>query len=246
MTLKEIREYFGVERFREDKNKFLVFSNAPGSCSRMVYKYLCLITRIGEKFFVEGFEPTKEISVLKSQIDSYVSYLGYDSMYDNPHFIKGVREELMIHDYMDAIGFSTGYLDEGYTIKEKNVYGYKANNIRISFFGLKWTDHKLFNPLSSDEIPNEVTIYLSTGGYSWFTVKTTRDADEIKKGIDSLLKPLLVSESTILYSSADKLKNDTMEMDVVLKSLSGLDVTSKDYKAELKKKLLELADKIES
>jgi hypothetical protein len=241
MTLKEINNHYRLEEYRENKNQFLVFSNIPGSGSRMVYKYFCLITREGAKFFVEGFEPTNKIDVLKSQIEQYVASLKYDSGYFNPHFVPGVTEELIIYDYMREIGFERPRyaMDDVYVPSNKNIYGYKSNDITITFNGLdKWENR-------SDELPKEVTINLWTGPFSWISVKTKREVEAIKEGIDSLLKPLLVTESVNSFSMSEKLENATMDVDILLKKLSdSLDTSTEDFKSTLKSRLLEIADKI--
>lgn len=247
MTLKQINNHYKLEKYRENKNQFLVFSNTPGSCNRMVYKYFCLITRNGTKFFVEGFEPTNKIDVLKSQIEQYVASLKYDSGYFNPHFIPGVTEELIIYDYMREIGFERPMYSSGdvYAPSKKNIYGYNSTDITISFSGLdKWGNRSGGLP-KSDELPKEVTINLWTGPYSWISVKTKREVESIKEGIDSLLKPLLVTESANSFSMSEKLENATMDVDILLKKLTNsLDQSTDDFKSTLKSRLLEIAEKI--
>jgi hypothetical protein len=247
MTLKQIKNHYKLEEYRENKNQFLVFSNIPGSCNRMVYKYFCLITREGTKFFVEGFDATDNINVLKSQIEQYVASLKYDSGYFNPHFIPGVTEELIIYDYMREIGFERPKYTMGdvYVPSNKNIYGYKSNDITISFDGLdKWEKRSSGLP-KSDELPKEVSINLWTSPYSWISVKTKREVESIKEGIDSLLKPLLVTDSANSFSMSEKLENATMDMDILLKKLSdSLDTSTEDFKSTLKSRLLEIADKI--
>ena len=247
MTLKQINNHYKLEKYRENKNQILVFSNIPGSCNRMVYKYFCLITRNGTKFFVEGFEPTNKIDVLKSQIEQYVASLKYDSGYFNPHFTPGVTEELIIYDYMREIGFERPMYSSGdiYTPSKKNIYGYNSNDITISFSGLDKWDNWLGVLPKSDELPKEVTINLWTGPYSWISVKTKREVESIKEGIDSLLKPLLVTESANSFSMSEKLENATMDMDILLKKLTNsLDQSTDDFKSTLKSRLLEIAEKI--
>jgi hypothetical protein len=247
MTLKQINNHYKLENYRENKNQFLVFSNIPGSCNRMVYKYFCLITREGAKFFVEGFEPTDKINVLKSQIEQYVASLKYDSGYFNPHFIPGLTEELIIYDYMHEIGFERPRYttNDVYVPSNKNIYGYKSNDITISFNGLNKWENRFSGLPKSDDLPKEVSINLWTGPYSWISVKTKREVDAIKEGIDSLLKPLLVTDSVNSFSMSEKLENATMDMDILLKKLSdSLDTSTEDFKSTLKSRLLEIAENI--
>ena len=247
MTLKQINNHYKLEKYRENKNQFLVFSNTPGSCNRMVYKYFCLITKNGTKFFVEGFEPTNKIYVLKSQIEQYVASLKYDSGYFNPHFIPGLAEELIIYDYMREIGFERPTYSSGnfYAPSKKNIYGYNSTDITISFNGLdKWENRSGGLP-KSDELPEEVTINLWAGPYSWISVKTKREVESIKEGIYSLLKPLLITESVNSFSMSEKLENATMDMDILLKKLTNsLDQSTDNFKSTLKSRLLEIAEKI--
>ena len=191
MTLKEIKNHYRLHKYDEFKNQFLVYSNIPGSCSRMVYKFLCVIKRDGNKFSVENFNPTNKIDELKKQIQTFTDSLPYDSMYYNPNFITGLKEELIIHDYLLSLNFiSEG--DSNYRLKTKNAYNYCATNVVISFSGL--------DAIRSGKIlDDKINIYVFVSGSSWVTVKTDREVEAIKKGIDTLLKPLLVSESVNNY-----------------------------------------------
>jgi hypothetical protein len=176
-----------------------------------------------------------------------VASLKYDSGYFNPHFIPGLTEELIIYDYMREIGFERPMYSSGdvYAPSKKNIYGYNSTDITISFNGLdKWENRSGGLP-KSDELPEEVTINLWTGPYSWISVKTKREVESIKEGIDSLLKPLLVTESANSFSMSEKLENATMDMDILLKKLTNsLDQSTDDFKSTLKSRLLEIAGKI--
>lgn len=235
MTLKEIKKHYRLEKYREDKQKFLVYSKNPGTGMRMVFQYFCLITRIGTKFFVDGYKPTSDINILKSQIDDYVSNLKYNSEYFNPHFRKGYVEELIIHDYMNELGFKSDMSsDDVYKLSNENAYGYVTTNVSVSFYGLRAFDEK-----------DKVTIYVWTSGTSCIKTEVIKDVESIKEGIDSLLKPLLISDSINNFNTAEKMENDTMDIDIFLSKINhSLDMTNQNYKSKLKDRLIELIDKL--
>jgi hypothetical protein len=235
MTLKEIKKHYRLEKYIEDGNRFLVYSKNPGTGMRMVFKYFCLITRVGTKFFVDGYKPTSNIDVLKNQIEDYVLNLKYDSEYFNPHFIEGTTEELIIHDYMNKLGFKSDmYSDDLYKLSNENVYGYITTNISVSFSGLKAFDRK-----------DRVAIYVWISGTSFIKTEIIKTIESIKEGIDSLLKPLLISDSINNFNTAEKMENDTMDIDILLSKINqSLDMSSQDYKSKLKERLLELTNKI--
>ena len=71
----------------------------------------------------------------------------------------------------------------------------------MSFTGLEQGSEK--------ELPEFVEISLNLERYSWVSTKVRRDVEEIKKAIDSLLKPYFIGESAINMNQADKLKNSS-------------------------------------
>jgi len=205
--------------------------------------YLVDITLIKGYAELNGYPKTRDISVLAEQIADYTSKLQFPSYCYNPRYREGLFEELAVHSYMRKIGFEkdddyeTG--SGGYKLNHgKNCYGYTATNIIISFYGLS-NDFFVKDLMAR----NEVDIVLHVDNWSFVSVKTSRNAEEIVKAIDSLIKPLLVSEGTNLVTHSDKLTNVSAGMDITLNQISqDGQMLSQEYKDTLKAKLLELAE----
>lgn len=235
MTLKEINSKFSIHGVKH-KGKYLVFSRTEHGM-RMVHKYLCLINKRGAKFFIDGFKPTGNLIELEGQINKYIKALPYDSEYYMPLYREGVFEEHIIHDYLNSLNFKHQGNDF-YTLEDKNIYQYKTSNIDISFGGLSWHDGLFFD--KDKNSTNVVRIFLHTGRYSWVETNVARNVNSIKEGIDSLLKPLLITDSVNLFTKSEQLKN-VGDIDIYLKGITeSLDIASVDYKATLKHKLQEV------
>lgn len=232
MTLKEIRKYFHIPSYSLSKDTFSLHSLTE--YGRNAHKYLCSIERKGKSFNVVGYEPTTKIDILKEQVSDYISNLKYDSDYFNPSYRKGVAEELFVHDYLNSLGFgiSKYSTDNYYILKDKDIYGFQTTNIRLSFYGLDTFERK-----------DAVSINLHSTDTSWLSIKVNNNMDDLKAGIDSLLKPLLLSESVKNINKADDMINSS-EVDYIMNTLKNIDINSTDYKSELKKRLLDLANSI--
>jgi|ERR1035437_127464 hypothetical protein len=242
MTLKNLAEHFEtLQYYNQSKrvtNQFLLLNKRANLKKTDRFGYLCTIEKKGNNFRVIGplgqeNKFTGKIQILKDQIESYVKSLPYDSDYYMPILRDGIFEQHIIHDYLKSIGFDNKY-DDTYVLLQKNCYKYSAMNINISISGLSDT---FLTPKTSDTI----TIILHTGDYSWVEVKSKRDVEEIKKAIDSLLKPLLISESVNSFKTADKMKN-AGDINITMSQITrNLQLASQDYKSELKNQLMKLA-----
>lgn len=203
---------------------------------RSPIKYLCSVKKHGSiKFYVEGSEPTSKFDVLQEQIKNKIESYEYDSEYYNPCYRKGVFEELIIHDYLRSLGFKNVDGDT-YVLSDKNIYGFNTADICVSIWGL--------NALGESIPKKEVSVILRTGWSSWAEVKCKRNVKDIKKGIDGLLKPLLLTDSVNLITKSEKLQS-VGDIDILMHKLtSSLDHTKVDVKSYLKEQLLEIANKL--
>lgn len=246
MTIKEINTKFSLNKYKHN-GKYLLFG-ADGSGKRMVNKYLCQLERKGQSFNVPGFKGTTKLNVLEKQVEQYVKSLPYDSEYYLPLYRKGLFVEYIIHDYLVSLGFKS-HGDSFYELQDKNVYGYKSHPIKISFNNLDeeniWVKGKNGKEGKFiSKIHKEVTLILWTGPYSWVESKCKRDVEDIKKAIDSILKPLFLTDSAVNFKKSEELKN-AGDVNVIMKALTeNMNIMSADYKQTLKEKLLELSNKL--
>lgn len=242
MNIKEIETKFLVQKFDGHKDKYLVFDKKVSSTARFVHRYFCtIIKHSAYKFYVEGFKPTANLDVLSQQVKDHVKSLPYDSEYYCPRFKAGLKEQLIIHDYLRSLGFD-GLGDEFYVLKEKNVYQYTSQKVKLSVWGLSPWGGSFNSYNDKDTLAKKVRVVLHTGEYAWMEVEAEREVEAIKTAIDSLLKPLFVSDSVYNLEKSELLKNDKgvdMTLNVINKSLEHL---SMDYKEVLKKKLLSMAE----
>ncbi len=233
MTNKEANLYYRFEKVcklnnlpEENKNdvNYLIYSlTEPGQ--RMCYKYLGLISKT-------QLNKLKNIDELNNWLNNYALSFEYDLEYYYPLYRNGTFEEFVILDYLRDIGFKHS-TDNFFSYKPKDIYKGNTTEITISINGLD----------SFKEIPEIVNINLWTGKYSWVSVEVPRNVKAIKEGIDSLIKPLLVTESVANFNTSEKLLN-TIDIDILLQSVNtqSLAITSQDYKQELKAKLLAMAE----
>ena len=236
MTLKELKEYYNVYKHNDH---FQLWSKTEHGM-RMVMKYIWHIKKADKSgyYFVEGFKPTNKLQELNNQIQQHVANLSHDAEYFIPTYREGLSEELIIHDYMDSIGFSKQGLSDTYTVTKKNIYGYRSTDIQLTFWGLE-------RGFGDDGVAEEVDINLWTSQYSWVSVKCKRNVEDIKKGISAILKPLMITESVSLMNLADEKLETTEDVDVMMNQLTGsLQKVEGDIRTHMKIQLLEMAAKL--
>lgn len=197
-----------------------------------------------KKYFVQGFKPTNKLEVLEQQVKDYTSSLPYDSDYYCPRWREGLFEELIIHDYLGSIGFKNPMYSSSqdyYELTDKNIYGFETSKVAISIWGLcGWDNYKdgKFN------LPKEVRVVLHTGDWSWMEVKAKREVEDMKKAIDSILKPLCLTDSASNMKKAMLLTNVSNVEMTMNKLMMSYEVGSTDFKDTLKKQLEETLAKL--
>lgn len=237
MTLESLKEHFYIPQYKH-RGTFLFHSKEPRTGSRMVHKYLCAVTKNGKYWKVEGYKSTTKLDVLVANIDDYVSKLPYDSEYYFPLYRDSVFVHHIIYDYLNELGFefsncSFGY--ETYCYNHKTIYGNLSKGTYITVSGLDYY---------KDELPKEVSISLHLGDYSWVSSTVPREVEAIKKAINSILKPYFVGETVNNFNTSEKMVN-VGDVDILFKRLMfNMDILEGDFKSELKKRLLEMADKL--
>lgn len=238
MKKKDLEKHFKADRWN---GGYLLFSKEEGSGRRIVYKYLCFAKKDGKGLSVEGNKPTTSIETLIHQVDEHVKSLPYDSEYYLPLYRKGTFEEFIIRDYLHEIGFKwTNRYDnyESFSLEKKNIYGGKGVDVNINIKNLSSHSFK-------DAIPDEVSIALFTSQFSWMEVISKREVESIKKAIDTLLKPLMLSNSVDSFVVSEKMNNVDKNIDIELNQISkNLDHYSVSFKKELKEKMMKLVESL--
>jgi hypothetical protein len=242
MRVKDLKDNY--ECF-ERNGFFHLYDPNRGSGMRNVYKYLCSVKKVGPtKFRLRGGKKTtSSFEELQKMIDKKLKSYKYDSEYYDPNYRRGVFEEFIIHDYLyelgfDSVGSSFGY--ETYVLKRPSIYGHQATKADLTFKGLK----TLGAYVGKEKYPTEVQISLSTGESSWISTTVKRNVEDIKKGIDNLLKPLMITEGFENIKDSEKM-DSFGDFEVMFKKFSiAAGFKTKDAKAEIKKRLLEMAEKL--
>jgi len=244
MTITDLRTRFIVDKHRSEPYKFVLFKKEAETTGRSVHKYLCSITKNGSLFTVDGFEPTNKLDTIERDVETYIKSLPYDSDYYCPNWRDGLKEELIIHDYLGSIGFKNPFYSNSqdyYELIDKNIYGFKSANVAISIWGLdSWEFYKdgKFN------LPAEVRVVLHTGDWSWLEVKAKREVEDIKKAIDSVLKPLYLTDSATNLKRGTLLKNASDVEMTMNKLMESCEIGTMDFKSTLKKQLEETLAKL--
>jgi hypothetical protein len=220
MTLKELRKHYRVLKF---ENQYHVYEKERSN-SRMVHKYLCTLTKKGGSFIVPGYKATDVISKLKENVQNYVYDLKYDSEYYHPLWREESRYNIFTCDVLSDYGFTQKIYSDYFILNRNSIYGYNATKIELTY-----------------EVKDETIIFrLWTSDYGWIETTSIFDFDNIKETIDSLLKPLLLTEGIKNIQDSDKMVNSDIEL--VLKELKGFDINSS--KVHLKEKLIALAESL--
>jgi hypothetical protein len=232
MNLSSIRKHYRVTHHED--NKYFVYDKNVHSGSRMVYKYLCLIEKVSETTFkVSGrsLETTK-LKLLIEEIKTHVASLKYDSEYYYPMYREGLFEEFIVCDYLSDIGFKSdpGYFNNTtiFTLKHNNIYGSKTDDIILSI---------------SFKIEETIKLYLHCDQLSWVEVSCKREVESIKDAINSLIKPLLVTESVHHLKTSQKVGDIKQFGDLTINQItSSYDKISKEFKTELKEQLTKMLE----
>ena len=235
MRLKDLKEKYHVH----DYEGLVQLYSKTEHGNRIAIKFIWYVKKHTTQgyFYVEGFKPTSKLDILEANIKEHVSNLPYDAEYYIPTYRKGLFEELIIHDYMtQTLGFEG---NDFYKLKDKNIYGFQTSDITISFNGL--SDIK---GLNGDGMKEEVSVSLWTGDYSWISVKCKREVEAIKRAIDSILKPLLITQSVNYINLSDKMET-LEEVDIIMNKFLLTSTNLKvNIKEHLKEQLLEMASKL--
>tara|TARA_R110000796_G_C14418916_1_gene419662 strand:- start:73 stop:750 length:678 start_codon:yes stop_codon:yes gene_type:complete len=222
MTLKKIKEYYNVTKMDGYYNLFTL--NVRKN-SRTVHKYLCTIYKVGDnKFRLNGYKPVSKFDDLQKQIKSYLNSLEYDSSYYCPSYIKGTAQDWLLYDLLSDYGFKRGGWSEpsGFNLKRPDIYGGNCTALNLDY------------SIDSNNDTVEITLSMTN---NWVSVKSDFNLKNVHDTLDGLLKPLFLTEAISNIKTSDKMTNNSI--DLVLKSIEGLDITTS--KVDLKKKLLELA-----
>lgn len=257
--LNNIKSLYDVQ----ERDGFLLLWSKTERGRRYPNKFICSLKELtvpyegkgrkSEKLVGTGFftvfgsdlPPTQDIKILLSNIEKHVASLPYNTEYYIPSLRAGLFEDFIIHDYLvETLGFKF-LSDSFYEMANKNVYNFASYKFVISFNGLNANETLSYEKWSDKNIlPKKVSIKLHNGNSSWMEIEVDRDVESIKQGIDSLIKPMIVSDSVQSFSTSEKMKNcDFSDLNLLFESLNTKtgEFISADYKSTLKNKLLQIA-----
>jgi hypothetical protein len=241
MRVKDLKDNYNVlERF----GFYHLYDPEPGSGSRMVHKYLCSVKKVGPtKFRLRGGRKvTSDFAEFQKMVAKKLDSYKYDSEYYDPNYRRGLFEYFVIYDYMREMGFKCED-SEYFYLDRKRIYKYQTTNIKMSIYGLDPMGRGFFS--NDDKLKKEVTVVLHTGDYSWTEVKAKRNVEEIKSAVDSMLKPLLLSEGVENIVTSDKM-DDPTDIEIFFNKFdfSSLESKPESARAAIKEKLLALAEEL--
>jgi len=237
MTKKQIISQLELAGYKIFNFKKLINIYSSTESGRMKHKYLCSLESKNGRYRVYNTDNkySSKIEVINSQINTYLSNIEYDSEYFYPLYNDGVKEEFYVHDYLYNLGFKSHY--NIFTYKPKDIYLGNTTTITLQVIGLSNCGcYDIFNG-------EELQIILHTGKHSWASIKVKRNFKDIKEGIDSFLKPLLLTESNNLLEISGKL--DYKAIDVTFTALSNsLDIIEANMKHKIKTQLQDILNKL--
>lgn len=222
LSVKKLQEHYHVYKL----DGVYHICDKKTNSGRMNHKFLCVAHKKGGSFYVDGYMPTKNLAKFSAQVEDYVSKLDYDSEYDSPAFVEGTKENWFVCDYLYDLGFENkrGY----FCYNPKNVFTGTTTEIKLSFSGLE--------PLDKEFNNKKVSIFHHVGDYSCVSLEVDRNLKDIKEGIDSFIRPLIISEGIKNLILLDKTGNGN-HFDFVLNNLEDMEVRSIFYKEEMKARL---------
>jgi hypothetical protein len=239
-TLKELNEHYKIYGKYDDEYPYLVYDKREGSSKRSVRKYLCCLKKKNNRFAIVGTEKYfSKIEDIKKAINNYVKSLEFDSEYYNPSYRKGYFEEMVIVDFLYERGFKSSHGFGGnsmnFELTEKNIYGGNTDKISITIRGLN---------CMGDNIPEMVNIILWTGNYSWIEDSAIREPKEIIKKLNSILKPLFLTEGVRNVNHSENYSIEQFNATLNELDSTGFNKYTKEYKEELKSKLTTILEKL--
>lgn len=256
--LKNLKSLYDVQ----EHDGFLLLWSKTESGRRYPHKFICSLKELtvpydgkgrkGKKVVGTGFftvfgsdlPPTQDVNTLLENIDKHVASLPYDQEYYIPTLRKGLFEDFIIHDYLvNTLGFKySGYV---YEMSQKNIYNFSSHKFAISFCGLDANETLSYKNWNNEEaLPKKVSIKLHTGDCSWVEIEVDRNVEDIKTGIDSMLKPMLISDSVSSFTTSERMKKcDFSDLELIFNNfdMKSGELLSVDYKSTLKNKLLQIA-----
>jgi hypothetical protein len=242
MRVKDLKDNY---RVLEREGFYHLYDPEHGSGMRNVFKYLCSVKKISStKFRLKGGKKsTSNFEEFQDMIEKKIKSYKYDSEYYDPNYRKGCFEEFVIRDYLEELGFefsgsNFGY--ESFALKRPSIYGHQLTKVILTFKGL----NTVRAYVGQEGFPKKVSISLSSGDWSSVNTKADRNVEDIKKAINSLVKPLMLTEGVENVKTSEKME-EVGNVDLLFKKLSvAAGMQTMDAKAHIKEKLISLAESL--
>ena len=243
MKLKDLKDIFDIEK--GNNNQYYLFNPIIGSGKNLNKQFICVIEKAGNGFKIVPSEHIKNpmeiitdvythINIFKLAVERYVESLPYHSDFYYPRNLSYVFPMLVVNYFLKNLGFETTGNDS-YILNQKNIYGGLSNGIEIYINGLDFDTY---------EECEKITINLYTSKNSYISVSSKKDADSIVLALNSLLKPLFLTNSIQNIELSDKLNFEDIELSLNSINLTKLSLKSESYKEKLKIKLEEILEKL--
>jgi hypothetical protein len=247
MTLNEIKAKYTVSKSRDNKNQYLLSGLDNDYGKYLPNKFYCTVEMVDKSKFKiipsihftgdlnhSIFNPTKSIDTLNDNIAIYVSRLEFNSDIYYPNYRKNCFYQYASSEYLESIGFKYDSYGNGnaYILENEDVFG-KKNNIELMIDGID-----IF-----DESNNVVEVKMLTGKYSYVSIETKMDINEIIGGINNLIRPLCLGNSIKQFELFNKLNKSNINYTNITKTTfneNSLSVEHVNYKEKLINELEEM------
>lgn len=222
MTLQQIKDVFDLHSY--GRRHDLYCKKEPGVYLNQ--KYLCSIERnsFGQYSIIDQNDYHDDLDTLEKAVYDYVESLPYNSEFYNPSYRKGVFEQMVVSNYLRSLGHKDGY------IVLKNVYGF---------------DHKIHIRTNVDDYEAQTIVVkiLDHISYArWVEASCERNADEIIKTIDGLLKPYLLGNIWAQLNVVQIMSTQNVDVKEVEVDELGFEKLRQNYKQQLIQELETMLD----
>lgn len=207
--LKKLKENYEV--YKQNKGVYHIHSKTEHG--RFPHKFLCVVNSLEGYYWVGNNidDKTKVYEELVYQINYYLDSLEFDSELYFPAYTNLIASELFINDYVKSIGFEN-HGENTLIYAPKSIFGLNVTTIKFSYHNAG-----MFVDI---EKPIVVSIY---SGYKNISINIIYVEDrselfrKIKETINTILKPLFLSEAMKLFKIGEGLECEGIENKVFIK-----------------------------
>lgn len=185
MTIKELKKFYKVDSY--DRGKTLTLRHLTEIGTHTPSKYLATLEKVNAGSYVifgeNKKDATSKLDIILSRIKTKINSYDFNSEFYDPGFREGYFEELVVHEYLNSIGFKHEDIFFGTEVYKKE--NSDKTNVVLSISNLTPSSDQTLEITSADE---KVAIYVNNSDDSATQISVNRDVHEMIDAIQSLTK----------------------------------------------------------